>query len=149
MTVRQIDWKNIAERDALMDLRARVLRTGRPPETARIEGDAHDQTIHVGAFSDEGRLLGVASLFEIAGDSGALQLRAMAVEPDIRKGGVGAAVVRWCEDYAMGRDRNLWCQARVVALGFYARLGWVAEGDEFDVPLVGPHYVMRRTLRQA
>jgi hypothetical protein len=26
---------------------------------------------------------------------------------------------------------------------FYARLGWVAEGELFDIPQVGPHTVMR------
>jgi len=148
MTVRRMDWKDEAEQKALMDLRARVLRTGRPPETARIIGDDDARTVHVGAFGDDGRLLGVASLFEIEGDNRALQLRAMAVEPDVRGTGVGARVVRWCEDFARARERNLWCQARVVALGFYARLGWVSEGDEFDVPLVGPHYVMRKTLTE-
>jgi hypothetical protein len=34
----------------------------------------------------------------------------------------------------------------VVALGFYERLGFVAEGAEFDIDPIGPHYVMTRML---
>jgi len=42
--------------------------------------------------------------------------------------------------------RLLWCNARVVALGFYERLGFVTEGPEFDIHPIGPHYVMTRQL---
>ncbi len=42
--------------------------------------------------------------------------------------------------------RLLWCNARVVALGFYTKLGLHTEGDEFDIPGIGPHYVMTRWL---
>ena len=32
-------------------------------------------------------------------------------------------------------------------MGFYSKLGWQVEGGEFDVPEVGPHYVMRYSAR--
>ena len=41
----------------------------------------------------------------------------------------------------------LWCNARVVALGFYERLGFVAEGPEFEIVPIGPHFVMTKNLQ--
>ena len=41
------------------------------------------------------------------------------------------------------RRPSLWCNARLHAVGFYERQGWKVEGDEFDVPDIGPHFVMR------
>jgi ribosomal protein S18 acetylase RimI-like enzyme len=42
----------------------------------------------------------------------------------------------------------MWCNARVTARGFYERLGFVAVGDEFDLPASGKHYVMIKRLTE-
>jgi hypothetical protein len=34
----------------------------------------------------------------------------------------------------------------LAALGFYERLGFIAEGPEFEIVPIGPHYVMTRDL---
>ena len=36
----------------------------------------------------------------------------------------------------------LWFNARVSASGFYAKLGFNIMGEAFDIPNIGPHYVM-------
>jgi GNAT superfamily N-acetyltransferase len=131
-----------AEMTLLFDLRWRVLRPGRSPNSAHFEGDDLPTTIHLGAFAGE-RLLGIATLIEKDG----LQLRGMATEPDARGSGAGAAVVREAERIARESGLALWCNARAVALGFYEKMGWRIEGDEFDVPDVGPHFVMRASTR--
>jgi predicted GNAT family N-acyltransferase len=40
----------------------------------------------------------------------------------------------------------IWCNARLSAVRFYEKLGFETRGDEFDIPDVGPHVVMWRTL---
>lgn len=44
------------------------------------------------------------------------------------------------------RATLLWCNGRTRALGFYARLGFTAVGEEFVVPHSGPHYVLARPV---
>jgi len=36
----------------------------------------------------------------------------------------------------------LWFNARTVAVPFYEKHGFATRGDEFEIPGVGPHYVM-------
>ena len=44
---------------------------------------------------------------------------------------------------------ELWCNARVPALGFYQRCGFEVEGDEFEIDGIGPHVVVTRTVGPA
>jgi GNAT superfamily N-acetyltransferase len=76
-------------------------------------------------------------------ENNGLQLRGMATDAQYQRGGVGRAVLTLVHQYAQEVGYPLWCNARVSAMGFYEKLGWVAEGEEFDVPDVGPHYIMR------
>jgi GNAT superfamily N-acetyltransferase len=128
----------------LLDLRARVLRPGQPKERSRFAGDDAPGAVHLGAFErgasggDE-RLVGIASVMEENG----LRLRGMAVEEDWRGRGVGAVLVRRVCALAVERDLPLWCHARMAAVGFYEKLGWVPEGERFDLPDIGPHVRMR------
>lgn len=137
LTVRELSGPD--DRAALYDLRLRILRPGFPPEAAVFPGDDDAATVHLGAFTDEGRCVGIASLYANQG----LQLRGMAVEPERQGTGVGAALIRRIHEVAAERGETLWCNARVSAVGFYRRLGWETEGEEFDIPTVGPHYIMR------
>lgn len=136
LDVRQL--RSEADMEALYDLRLRVLRPGREPECVRHAPDLDPDAVHIGAFLN-GRLAGIASLLPNSG----LQLRGMAVEPDLRMTGVGAAILRYAHRIAVERNLPLWCNARDSAVGFYQKSGWVVEGDGFEVPDVGPHHVMR------
>jgi GNAT superfamily N-acetyltransferase len=40
----------------------------------------------------------------------------------------------------------VWCNARLRAIPFYRRAGFAVVSDEFDVPGIGPHRVLARTL---
>jgi GNAT superfamily N-acetyltransferase len=127
-------------------LRHAVLRPGRPVSSAHFSGDAAVDTRHFGAFRDE-RLLSVASLFlaEMPGRPGvrAYQLRGMATEPSARGIGLGRLLVQACVDFARAAKAEiLWCNARTSAAGFYQKHGFQVEGAEFEIPDVGPHYVM-------
>ena len=124
--------------DQLIDLRWRVLRQGRPRESAVFPGDA--QATHHGLWQDE-QLLVVLSLFSNPiVHNGAIypqQLRGMATDPVCQGQGLGSQLL--IEVQSLG---PLWCNARLRARTFYARAGWQAVGSEFDLPKVGPHQRM-------
>ena len=40
----------------------------------------------------------------------------------------------------------LWMNARKGASDFYLKMGYRIEGSEFEVPIFGPHYVMKKRL---
>lgn len=138
--------------EEVISVRWPVLRPGFPRDSAIFPGDDAPETRHFGAFVD-GQLVGVASTYAapFPGDPGtsatARQLRGMATLDGFQGRGVGRAVLAACEQTARTDGATLiWCNARVSASAFYARMGWSRVGEEFDIPTVGPHYVMRRTL---
>jgi GNAT superfamily N-acetyltransferase len=139
LTVRALRWPD--ETAILRALRMKVLYPGLSESKQFYPGDEDPTAVHVGAFDGE-TLVGIASLYDR--EDGTMQLRGMAVDTSLQRGGVGAAIVRFSEQVARGRGcPSLWCNARLAAVGFYERLGWRTEGDLFDVPDIGPHYVMR------
>ncbi len=143
VTVRLLNFANSDDRGHLYDLRLRILRPNRPPEAATFPGDEEATTFHVGAFDQAGKCVGVATLLVNNG----LQLRGMAVDTDTQGQGVGRRVLKLAHQTAKERGyKEIWCNARVRAMPFYAKNGWVQEGDEFHVPDVGPHYIMRKKL---
>jgi len=127
-------------------LRHAILRTGRPLAETVFEGDHWPGTRHYGAFID-GRLIAVATLIPEAtpafSSAGAWRIRGMAVDESFRGRGLGAALVRACLDHAKSqRGRLCWCNARVGARDFYLRCAFALQGEEFDVPGLGPHNLM-------
>lgn len=121
-------------------LRRTVLRPGWPPERP-IPGDDRPDAVHVGAFVDAevdaGGLLGACLLLpqpcSWRPETPAWQLRSMAVDPDHRGEGVGRAVLAGAVEVADARGAALlWCHARVSAVGFWEREGWLARHPEGD-----------------
>jgi ribosomal protein S18 acetylase RimI-like enzyme len=132
-------------------LRHVVLRPGRLFEETAFPGDDEAASAHFGAFRGA-ELLAVATLLdaphpERAGER-ACQLRGMASAPHVRGEGYGAAVLDACVAEARARGAALvWCNAREAALGFYRRHGFVATGERFEIPGIGPHFRMHLALR--
>ena len=126
-------------------LRHSVLRPGHAFLETRYPGD--DAGVHFGAF-DGDRLVGIASLYEedrVDGPIGGWRLRGMATEPDVRGAGFGAALLAACvEEAAAAGGTEVWCNARLAAVGFYRRGGFEVVSEEFDVPGIGAHVVMTR-----
>jgi len=40
----------------------------------------------------------------------------------------------------------LWCNARLVAIEFYKKVGLKTIGNQFNISDIGPHYVMYKKL---
>jgi predicted GNAT family N-acyltransferase len=133
-----------------LPLRAAVLRSGRPVQDAILPGDDAEQTIHLGAFAD-GQLVAVASLFHepppLESNSSAWRLRGMAVSPPAQGKGYGRALLQACFNHVAAQGGTvLWCNARATAKGFYLSCGFEVQGEEFEIPGIGPHFVMLRCI---
>ena len=120
------------------DLRRRVLRDGEPDAVVSWSVDDQPGTVHLGVFDDDGRLIGVSTWCRT--ETG-VQLRGMATDPEALGRGVGSLLVGAGLDRARGLgERRVWANARVTALGFYERQGFVATGPVFDTLDTGlPH----------
>jgi GNAT superfamily N-acetyltransferase len=138
----------------VLPVRQRVLRPHQRVEDVEFEGDRRPGALHVGAF-EGGRLVGVASVLpdrhpDLPDVVDAWRVRGMAVEEIARGRAVGGLLLERCVDHARSRGGTLvWCNARVGAVAFYERHGFVVEGAVFDVDVIGPHVRMRRALEPA
>jgi ribosomal protein S18 acetylase RimI-like enzyme len=67
--------------------------------------------------------------------------------PEARGRGIGTALLHTCLDHAREHGGGrVWCNARTPAIGLYARAGFAVEGEEFELPGIGPHVLMSREL---
>jgi len=133
--------------DRIIDLRYTVLRAGFPRETAHFDGDDADTTLHVAAVLGD-HVVGCATYMRQPYlDEPAYRLRGMATDPTWRGTGLGRKLLD-LTDTLMQSDpiRLRWCNARVPAVGFYLKQGWLVVSDEFDIPTAGPHHRMIRRV---
>lgn len=159
MTVAPVVTVRAVPVEEVLDLRWRVLRPGRPRDTARCDGDEDPATVALagwvvaadppaGSTADRGSAVaGPVSTITLMTQAcpwrpglPAVRLRAVATDTAVRGRGVGSAVLA----EALGRARAagaalVWCHARAGALTFYTRAGFVVDGEAFDVPGIGPH----------
>ena len=71
----------------------------------------------------------------------------MATLPEVRGRGYGGLLLERCIEHAVNHgDRRMWCNARAGAVGFYRRYAFRTSGDAFEIPGIGEHYLMSRTL---
>ncbi|KJK59721.1 acetyltransferase [Saccharothrix sp. ST-888] len=120
---------------------------------AELEYDELDATsVHLLALAEDGSPLGTGRLIHgahalaLTGREGRVLLGRLAVAKAARGTGLGAELVRATEQ--AGRERGgleLELHAQVQALGFYERLGYVAEGPVYDDAGI-PHRTMTRVL---
>ncbi len=85
---------------------------------------------HLAACDEAGHILGCLML--TPHDGGEIQMRQVAVKPEMQGTGLGRVLVEEGERKAreLGFTRVM-LHARDVAIGFYARLGYAREGDLF------------------
>lgn len=146
--------------EATRPLRQQLLRQNTPLDALVYPGDNEPIAFHVGVFVGEAQV-GVASVLhqppsESKGtppghpapdDLDAWRLRGMATTEAVRGQGLGTQMLLACVGYvAAQRGVLLWCDARIAARRFYERNGFVALGEEYHVPDVGPHYFMQREI---
>ncbi len=115
----------------------------------KIPGDFDESTVHLGLFEDD-QLACIATFMPASSDlfkEKQYRLRGMATDEAHQKKGYGKAVLLKAEELLKERGIDLiWCNARVVALGFYMKLGYEIIGEEFDIPQIGGHFVMFKRI---
>jgi predicted GNAT family N-acyltransferase len=74
---------------------------------------------------------------------GSWRVRGMATKASARGRGAGTAVLAALLDHARVQGvRSVWCNVRTPARSLYERAGFRAVSDEFELPGIGPHFVM-------
>ena len=137
--------------DEVRVLRHLVLRPHQRPEEIVFEHDDDADALHLGAYVG-GSLVAVASIArddtpaDLAGRVGsdraidAWRIRGMATLPEHRGAGLGGELLARCIAHARSRGATLvWLNGRVPARRFYERHGFIASGDVFEPPNLGPH----------
>jgi GNAT superfamily N-acetyltransferase len=124
-------------------LRQRVLR---PHESLEELASHEPPGVHaVGAFAGD-ELVAVGFVCP-DGEPGDWRVRGMATAPEHRGRGAGAAILEQLVEHARAQGATrVWCNARTPALGLYARAGFEPQSGEFEIPGIGPHFVMARRV---
>jgi GNAT superfamily N-acetyltransferase len=135
-----------SEFEAYYDLRWKTLRQPwnqpRGSERDEFEGEA----IHLAAWDETGRLVGVGRLHRVDGDCG--QIRYMAVDPDQRSHGIGRAILRALEERATESGiREIKLNSRQDAVAFYEKNGYQVLRPTHTLFGVIPHFEMCKPLR--
>ena len=134
---------------ATRPLRQRILRPGQAPDELVYPGDDAPDSLHVGAFAGA-ELLGVASIYQQSPEGRPVRptdwrLRGMAVVPEARRRGVGAALLAACERHARAHGAHrVWFNARIDAMPFYEALGYEGIGEAYELPGIGVHRFAER-----
>ncbi|HUJ72217.1 MAG TPA: GNAT family N-acetyltransferase [Verrucomicrobiae bacterium] len=130
-------------------LRKAVLRPNHDMKELHYPGDELPEAAHLGAFLD-GELVGIATVHResLPGETTeAWRVRGMAVASQWQRQGIGRVLLRACVDYIKQHGGTLvWFTARTSAVKFYKKFGFTTRGEEFEIPTVGPHYVMTRNV---
>lgn len=98
---------------------------------------------HIGAFMDN-IIVGTLLLAKINKEE--IKMRQVAVNEQIRGKGIGMKLVHYAE--ALAKDngyRKIIVDARVIASGFYEKLGYKKEGEKF-IHMNIPHYKMYKDI---
>lgn len=108
-------------------LRRDVLYPGEMKHEMGMEEDEHG--VHFGAFKDN-KLAGIVSLFQKETD---FQFRKLAVDPAIQNIGIGSSLLQYITNYAQTNGgTRIWCNARVSAINFYLKAGFIQTGKAFS-----------------
>jgi ribosomal protein S18 acetylase RimI-like enzyme len=128
------------------ELRQAVLR---PHETLEsLAADEPTDAYAVGVL--DGEVAIAVGFVAPDGEPGAWRVRGMATAPASRGRGAGTAVLDALVRHAVANGASrIWCNARTPARSLYERAGFRIVSDEFELPAIGPHFVMERRAGSA
>lgn len=132
-------------------VRHAVLRQGKPIDACVLPQDDLDTTFHFGLYY-KNQLAGVCTLVAdqspLFNDAIQYRLRAMGVLEQHQGLHFGKQLLTHGVDFLKTKNIDrLWFNARLVALNFYKNNGFKTIGNQFDIPDVGPHYTMHKSLK--
>jgi len=136
--------------DAVLPLRSRVLRDGKPLEECLFPGDELETSFHFADVqNNEAVCVATFHLQEHPAFKGyAYQLRGMATAPESRGQGIGNQLLNFAIVYLRGLKADyVWCNARKAAYSFYLGVGFEFISEEFEIAGIGPHRAMYLKIR--
>ena len=131
-------------------IRHQVLRQGKPIESCSFEGDHLVTTFHLGLHY-YGELIGVATfmknIHQDFNEENQFQLRGMAILQPFQGKRLGNILLeKGLQQLKQQKNNLLWCNARESATSFYSKFGFNIYGKPFDIPNIGEHYTMFKTI---
>lgn len=142
VTVQVGDWATLGAEAAAIRQAVFVAEQGIPAE---LEWDAADATcVHAVARNRQGVAVATGRLLPY--QPGTAKIGRMAVLPGQRGNGIGRQVLDALMAAAQARgDASVLLHAQASAAPFYARAGYVVEGEPFEEAGI-PHLAMRKLL---
>ena len=142
-----ISIKFISSKDCF-ELRKKVLWPHKKLNQCSIDIDNHPDSFHLGAFCGD-RLVSMGSFFKqenkLFNNQLQYRLRAMATDNNYRNIGSGSKLIKKSfEILKKKKIEILWCDARLIAVDFYKKNGFKISSNIFEIPIIGPHYVMKK-----
>lgn len=131
-------------------LREKILRPGHKLSDLKFDRDDDDGAVHFGLFVKD-KHIGIATIYKESRDGLASQniwrLRGMAIEDNFQGKNFGEKLLKACIKHCESKKaKELWCNARSHAVGFYEKYDFHCIGNEFEIAGVGPHYVMIKEI---
>ena len=139
-----IRWGSDEYKQAI-ELRNRILRIPLGLKFSLADEQAEQDQLHFGAFRNE-TLIGSVSAVLL--EKPAAKIRQMAVERECQSTGIGRFLMKRVEEELRQRGvKSVQLHARKSAVGFYHKLGYTVEGDEFlEVGI--PHHLMTKRIAE-
>lgn len=138
--------------EAIRPLRRDVLRRGMEDRSVAFDGDDEPTTLHLALVDDDGEILATSTWLDrpCAARPGerSRQLRGMATHRALQGSGAGSRLLaEGLRRAAADGVRVVWANARDTALDFYARHGFVVDGEGFVESVTRlPHHVVVHDL---
>lgn len=134
----------------ILPLRQKVLRPGKSLRESTFEGDYGSATFHL-AWKQDRKIRAVASFMqqEYTGfpSKNQYRLRGMAVAEAEQRKGLGSQLLKeGILILGTKKCQLLWFNARIGAVRFYKIHGFIPQGEIFEIPGVGPHFLMYKKL---
>ncbi|RRO12504.1 GNAT family N-acetyltransferase [Flavobacteriaceae bacterium 14752] len=145
----KLDFKFV-DAKSILKIRHQVLRKGRPLSTCHFNGDNLSDTFHFAAYIND-EVVGCVSLMLKSNskiqDKQSYQLRGMAVLEKYQGQKIGQQLLHHAEKHLISKNIKLvWCNVRIKAIPFYRKNQYQQLGDDFNIPEVGPHVLMFKSL---
>jgi len=143
MIIREVQYGSHGYREVLA-MRDRLLRAplGLTWSEADLQGEA--EQLHFALFDESGTLIACV-VVKLLGDDTA-KVRQMAVDEPHRAIGAGRRLLQGVEEILRKKGRRrIEMDARDTAVGFYRKLGYEIEGDEFTQVTI-PHFRMTKAI---
>jgi GNAT superfamily N-acetyltransferase len=128
---------------ATVDLRSSILR--KPIGLQYLPGELEEEknASHIVCYRGD-RLVGCLMLSPREG--GDVQMRQVAVVPELQRQGIGTALVQYSELWARNAGyQRMILHARETAVAFYERQGYSRVGGRFEEVTI-PHWTMEKSL---